>query len=59
MSSRSLGVVSLERFLAVERYRETHQAPSTHPYRTAESGGRVGRVTREPWRSNGTSGKAR
>ena len=47
MSSRSLGVVSLERFLAVERYRETHQAPSTHPYRTAESGGRVGRVTRE------------
>lgn len=46
MSSRSLGVVSLERFLAVERYRETHQAPSTHPYRTAESGGRVGRVTR-------------
>ena len=45
MSSRSLGVVSLERFLAVERYRETHQAPSTHPYRTAESGGRVGRVT--------------
>jgi hypothetical protein len=43
----------------VERYRETHQAPSTHPYRTAESGGRVGRVTLEPWRSNGTSGKAR
>jgi hypothetical protein len=48
MSSRSIGVVSLERFLAVECYRETHQAPSTHPYRTAESGGRVGRVTREP-----------
>jgi hypothetical protein len=59
MSSRSLGVASLERFLAVERYRETHQAPSTHPCRTAESGGRYGRVTREPWRSNGTSGKAR
>jgi hypothetical protein len=58
MSSRSLGVVSLERFLAVERYRETHQAPSTHPYRTAESGGRVGSPG-EPWRSNGTSGKAR
>ena len=46
MSSRSLGVVSLERFLAVERYRETHQAPSTHPYRTAESGGRDDQVTR-------------
>jgi hypothetical protein len=59
MSSRSLGVVSLEQFLAVERYRETHQAPSTHPSRTAESGGRVGRVTREPWRSNCTSCKAR
>jgi hypothetical protein len=38
MISRSLGVVLLERFLAVERYRD-QQASSTHPYRTVESGG--------------------
>ena len=31
MSSRYLGVISIERFLAVERYRESHQASSTHP----------------------------
>ena len=36
MISRSLGVVSLERFLAVERYRQ--QVPSTHPHGTVESG---------------------
>ena len=37
MISRSLGVVPLERFLAVERYRD-QQASSTHPW-TVESGG--------------------
>jgi hypothetical protein len=31
MSSRHLGVISIERFLAVERYRESHPASSTHP----------------------------
>ena len=36
MSSRYLGVVALERFLSVERYRESHQlASSPHPLRTA------------------------
>ena len=36
MSSRYLGVVALERFLSVERYRESHQlASSLHPLRTA------------------------
>jgi hypothetical protein len=35
MSSRYLGVVALERFLSVERYRESHQvASSPHPLRT-------------------------
>ena len=32
MSGRYLGVISLERFLVVERYRESHQlASSAHP----------------------------
>ena len=36
MSSRYLGVVALDRFLSVERYRESHQvASSSHPLRTA------------------------
>ena len=34
MSSRYLGVISLERFLVVERYRESHQLASpAHPLR--------------------------
>jgi|RhiMethySRZTD1v2_1073278.scaffolds.fasta_scaffold210990_2 hypothetical protein len=28
MSNRYLGVISIERFLAVERYRQSHPAPS-------------------------------
>jgi hypothetical protein len=36
MTSRYLGVVALERFLSVERYRESHQVVSSpHPLRTA------------------------
>jgi hypothetical protein len=36
MSSRYIGVVALERFLSVERYRESHQlASSPHPLRAA------------------------
>jgi hypothetical protein len=31
MSSRHPGVISIERYLAVERYRESHPAPSTQP----------------------------
>jgi hypothetical protein len=31
MSSRHPGVIPIERYLAVERYRESHQASSTHP----------------------------
>jgi hypothetical protein len=31
MSSRHPGVISIERYLAVERYRESHPASSTHP----------------------------
>ena len=34
MSSRYLGVSSLQRYLVVERYVESHQASSTHPRRT-------------------------
>jgi hypothetical protein len=34
MSSRYLGVISLQRYLVVERYCESHQASSTHPRRT-------------------------
>jgi len=30
MTSRYLGVVALERFLAVERYRESYQVTSSH-----------------------------
>jgi hypothetical protein len=42
MSSRYLGVVSLERFLVVERYRESHQlASSAHP-----NGGQAGKPDR-------------
>jgi hypothetical protein len=39
MGSRYLAVVSLERFLAVERYHESHQAASTHPRPVPEPGG--------------------
>ncbi len=59
MSTQSLGIVSLERFLAVERYRQTHQEPSTHPSRTAQPSGPGSRAGRERWRANGTSGKLR
>jgi hypothetical protein len=31
MTSRHPGVISIERYLAVERYRESHPAPLTHP----------------------------
>jgi hypothetical protein len=33
MSSRYDGVVALERFLAVEAYRESHQLAPSHPLR--------------------------
>jgi hypothetical protein len=59
MSSRSLGVVSLERFLAVERYRETHQAPRPTPTGLPNQAAGTIRSPGEPRRSNGTSGKAR
>jgi hypothetical protein len=52
MSSRFLGVVSLERYLAAERYWESHQAAS-HPRRSLgadRAGGRGG----EPHSSGGT-----
>jgi len=39
MGSRYLGVVSLERFLAVERYCESHQPASAQPRRVPEPGG--------------------
>jgi hypothetical protein len=40
MGSRYLGIVSLERFLAVERYVESHQpATSAHPRRVPYAGG--------------------
>jgi hypothetical protein len=47
MSSRYLGVVALERFLSVERYRESHQvASSPHPLRTAGPDRTSGHPTR-------------
>ena len=37
MTSRYLGVVALERFLAVERYRESNQMTSSHhPLRSSD-----------------------
>lgn len=41
MSRRYLGVVSLERFLAVERYHESHQPATTQPVRGTEQGRRT------------------
>ena len=35
MSGRHLGVISIERFLAVERYHQSHPAPSPAPQWTA------------------------
>jgi hypothetical protein len=47
MSSRYLGVVALERFLSVERYRESHQVASPpRPLRTAGPDRTGGRPTR-------------
>ncbi|HEX2157175.1 MAG TPA: hypothetical protein VHS79_09380 [Actinomycetes bacterium] len=47
MSSRYLGVISLQRYLVVERYCESHQASSsTHPRRSLgvdRTGGRDGK----------------
>ena len=34
MTSRYLGVISIERLLVVERYRESHQPSSTRPQRS-------------------------
>ncbi len=31
MSGRHLGLISIERYLAVQRYRESHLASLTHP----------------------------
>jgi hypothetical protein len=57
MSSRSLGVVSLERLLAVERYRESHHPASTAAV-AAPAPGRADAGRRRP-RADGTSAKAR
>jgi hypothetical protein len=48
MSSRYLGVISLQRYLVVERYCESHQtSSSTHPRRRSlgvdRTGGRDGK----------------
>jgi hypothetical protein len=46
MTSRYLGVISLERYLVVERYCESHQPSSSHPRRSLGSdpaGGRDGK----------------
>jgi hypothetical protein len=58
MSSRYLGVVSLERYLVAERYWESYQAFSSHPRRSLaadRAGGRDG----EPQSSGGTGAPAR
>jgi hypothetical protein len=58
MSSRYLGVVSLERFLAVERYRESHQPGSTHPVRDPEAGRRTD-ANKRPSQAGGMSARIR
>jgi hypothetical protein len=56
MSSRSLGVVSLERFLSAERYR---QSRSTHRVPTAGPVGPDSRAKPERGRANGTPNSVR
>jgi hypothetical protein len=56
MGNRYLAVVTVARFLAVEQYRESHQAASAHPRQNPEPGGR-NPATRS--RADGTSGVAR
>ena len=56
--SRYLGVVTLERFLAVERYRESHQPVSTRPVRGPEAG-RHTDANRRPSRAGGRSARVR
>jgi hypothetical protein len=52
MSSRHLGVVALERFLSVERYRESHQvASSPHPLWAAGPERTGGHPTKPAWRT--------
>ncbi len=57
MSSRYLGVISLERYLVAERYCESHQASSPDPRRSPgvdRTGGRDGK----PDSSSGTGAPA-
>ena len=57
MSSRYLGVISLERYLVVERYCESHHASSSQPRRSLgadRAGGRDGK----PDSSSGTGAPA-
>jgi hypothetical protein len=59
-SSAHLGVMSIERFLAVERYRDSHRTvASTHPLPTTGPVGRGGRTTADRPRSDGGSAKVR
>ena len=58
MSSRYLGVISLERYLVVERYCESHQpSSSSHPRRSLGSDRAGGRDTK-PDSSGGTGAPA-
>ncbi len=58
MSSRYLGVISLERYLVAERYFESHQASSsTHP-RSSSDAGRAGGRDGKPDSSSGTGAPA-
>jgi hypothetical protein len=65
MSSRYLGVITLERFLVAERYCESRQTSSTDPRRTptwtAAAGAATGRArgpgpARRPRRATGRRG---
>ncbi len=60
MSGRYLGVVALERFLAVERYCQAHQAGApTHSSRNPEPGGRGERAKAAPRPGGATWAKVR
>jgi hypothetical protein len=58
MSSRYLGVISLQRYLVVERYCESHQASSSTHLRRSLGVDRTGGRDGKPESSSGTGAPA-